>query len=326
MFFVSETCLLKDALRCLKQLSLYLQSQEANILTAAQHIGDTVTKLQALKEIKLPEIDDEHELNASVENDGSSDGPCTDEDNKPSVCDGAKVANNNSDGNAEPEQGVKNEKGNITTLSKFWLSFENDHRFKGVEIIRKDADVSNFEKLRGQFLQSLCDNLLQRFPTSEFLEAASSLDVSVWPKNPLERALFGEKHVATLCKSFGIASAEAADVILEFAMFKKSDGVVQGSKLKHLIAVLKVLPISSADCERGFSQMNLYHTSGRNRLAVSSVNDMLMIGINGPPLTAWNAEKYVVSWLKMGRHGALDKPTGLAKKVEVVSHCSKLFA
>jgi len=79
------------------------------------------------------------------------------------------------------------------------------------------------------------------------------------------------------------------------------------------------------DCESGFSQMNLYHTSGRNRLLVTSVNDMLMVGINGPPLRAWNADKYVITWLKSGRHHALDKATGLPKKVEAANHCSMLF-
>lgn len=42
------------------------------------------------------------------------------------------------------------------------------------------------------------------------------------------------------------------------------------------VELLKVFPVSSADCERGFSQMNLHHTSGRNMLHVSSVNDLLM--------------------------------------------------
>ena len=55
--------------------------------------------------------------------------------------------------------------------------------------------------------------------------------------------------------------------------------------------------------------MNLYHTSGRgrNRLLITSVGDLLMIGINGPPLTKWNAQMYVISWLKSGKQGALDK-------------------
>ena len=98
----------------------------------------------------------------------------------------------------------------------------------------------------------------------------------------LERALFREKHVANLCKQFGIGSAQAADTVHEYAVYKKSDGTSIGLNLHYLISVLKVLPISSADCERGFSQMNLFHTSGRNRLSVTPVTDLLMIGINVP--------------------------------------------
>ena len=56
---------------------------------------------------------------------------------------------------------------------------------------------------------------------------------------------------------------------------------------------------------------------------------MLRIGVNSPPLTTGNAEKYVITWLKSGKHGALeglDKAAGLPKKVETASHSSKLFA
>jgi hypothetical protein len=41
----------------------------------------------------------------------------------------------------------------------------------------------------------------------------------------------GEKHVASLCKKFGICSNEAADTVLEYAMYKKSDGTAVGHKL-----------------------------------------------------------------------------------------------
>src|SRR5688572_14864645 len=122
-----------------------------------------------------------------------------------------------------------------------------------------------------------------------------------------------------------MCNSDAADVLLEYSMLKKSDGLMLRQKLQPHITLLEVLPVSSAECERGFSQMNLCHTSGRNRLPVSLVNDLLMIGINGPPLTAWNVEKYVISCLKAGRHGALDKATGLPKKKEITKHSPKLF-
>ena len=72
--------------------------------------------------------------------------------------------------------------------------------------------------------------------------------------------------------------------------------------------------------------MNLYHTSGRNRLLITSVGDLLMIGINGPPLTEWNAQKYVISWLQENMVHWTKPCTGLPKKVAINSHSSKLFA
>jgi len=82
------------------------------------------------------------------------------------------------------------------------------------------------------------------------------------------------------------------------------------TKLRNCVQILQVLPKSSAACERGFSQMNRPHTAVRNRLAVTTLSDLLMISING--LRDWNVDKYkyVLSWLKTRRHGALDKLTG----------------
>jgi len=56
--------------------------------------------------------------------------------------------------------------------------------------------------------------------------------------------------------------------------------------------------------------MNLPHAAVRNRLAVTTLSDLLTISINGLGLRVWNVDKYVLSWLKTGRHGALNKPTG----------------
>ena len=95
--------------------------------------------------------------------------------------------------------------------------------------------------------------------------------------------------------------------------------------MKRLITLLEVLPISSAECERGFSQMNLYHTAPRNRLLTDSISDLMMVGINGPPLRHWNATKYVVSWLQSVKHGALDPPHRKASKQSTVQKKHNLF-
>ena len=89
--------------------------------------------------------------------------------------------------------------------------------------------------------------------------------------------------------------------------------------------MLEVLPISSTECERGFSQMNLYHTAPRNRLLADSVSDLMMVEINGSPLRHWNATKYVVSWLQSAKHGALDPAHRKASNQSVVQKEHHLF-
>ena len=130
--------------------------------------------------------------------------------------------------------------------------------------------------------------------------------------------------MASLCKQFAITGKEAAKIVLDFSMHKQ--GKAMTARLSDFIQNLKVLPVSSAACERGFSQMNLHHTAVRNRLAINAISNLLMISINGLCLRDWNAKKYVLSWLRAGRHGALDKPTGKPVKTREVNKAAKLFS
>ena len=57
-----------------------------------------------------------------------------------------------------------------------------------------------------------------------------------------------------------------------------------------------------------------------------TVSDLLMISNNGPPLRDFAVRKYVVSWLKSGRHDALDKATGIPAEVQRISKNAKLFS
>ena len=82
-------------------------------------------------------------------------------------------------------------------MSEFW---DNFGLYKGVNVERSEAYAENVDRLSGQFLQSLCNNLKQRFPSSDLLEASACLNKSSWPTDALKRALFGEKHVANLCR------------------------------------------------------------------------------------------------------------------------------
>jgi len=49
------------------------------------------------------------------------------------------------------------------------------------------------------------------------------------------------------------------------------------TKLRNCVQILEVLPVSSAACERRLSQMNRPQTAVRNRLAVTTLRDVLII-------------------------------------------------
>jgi len=192
--------------------------------------------------------------------------------------------------------------------------------------IKNGSDDEQFSSIRRQFFQSLVDNLEQRFAQVSFMQDASCLNLKTWPKEPLEKALYGDKSVADWCKQSQFGGDESAAIIIDYGLCKQSIGTVVESQLQKLTSLLMMLPVSAADSERGFSQMNLFHTSGRNRLMVHNGSNLMMVGINGPPLAYWNAEIYVISWLQSGRHGALDKATSLPRKQQTLEHRSKLLS
>jgi hypothetical protein len=141
-FVIAEASMLKDALRSLKQLSLYMQGDYASVLDAHLHVSATKLQLLSLKE-----------------------------------------------GN-----------GQSLSLGKFVCSFQDSGTFKGVTIKKNDIDEAEFVKLRNQFFQALHDNISARFPANGMMLDASVLVQALWPEDPLKRALYGEREVASLCR------------------------------------------------------------------------------------------------------------------------------
>ncbi|KAK0134200.1 E3 SUMO-protein ligase KIAA1586 [Merluccius polli] len=109
-----------------------------------------------------------------------------------------------------------------------------------------------------------------------------------WPQE--EDELFGEKEVEALCQQFSIH--DPRQVIRAFREFRESYG-----ELKGLLAAINTVPISSAECERGFSQMNLICSANRASLLPSTISTLLFLCLVGPPLTRFNPIPYVKSFV-----------------------------
>ena len=75
------------------------------------------------------------------------------------------------------------------------------------------------------------------------------------------------------------------------------DGEKNPPDIAPLQLAINTIPVSTAVCERDFSQMNLICTDIRLNLTTDNISNLLFININGPPTEMWNPVQYVKSWL-----------------------------
>lgn len=82
--------------------------------------------------------------------------------------------------------------------------------------------------------------------------------------------------------------------------------------ITKLQSILNTLPVSSADCERGFSTINAICTDLRNSLTVIHISNLMFISLVGPPVSEFCPKPYVKLWLR-GHHAANDARTRVVK-------------
>jgi len=126
--------------------------------------------------------------------------------------------------------------------------------------------------------------------------------------NPWPSALsaeYGELQLKQACMKFRVPYC--GQLKQEYRDLKDAkDTSVIGPELQNLVNAVHTLPVSTAECERGFSQMNLICTPTRSLLSVEHMSALMFINISGPPLAEWFPLAYVRSWLSKGRHAATD--------------------
>ncbi len=116
------------------------------------------------------------------------------------------------------------------------------------------------------------------------------------------------------CQRFNIANPHA--VIWAYRKYRDSDGKDTPDELMELHAAINSIPIASAECECGFSQMNLICTPNRASLLTSTISSLLFLNLVGPPLTKFNPVPYVRLWLAKGHRAATDTRSKTRKKEE----------
>jgi len=73
----------------------------------------------------------------------------------------------------------------------------------------------------------------------------------------------------------------------KFCDFKDSGGRQVTQKLKPLFRTLSTIPCFTAECETGFSCMNVIMNDLRSAVLIDHVSSLLFINIYGPPVYQW---------------------------------------
>ena len=72
--------------------------------------------------------------------------------------------------------------------------------------------------------------------------------------------------------------------------------------IKALSTRALLLPVATADCERGFSCTNRIATPFRNRLKTENIDKLIRISAEGPEVDKSDFDKALMKWTALGPH------------------------
>ncbi|XP_060842821.1 E3 SUMO-protein ligase KIAA1586-like [Rhopalosiphum padi] len=181
---------------------------------------------------------------------------------------------------------------------------------KGVNITMTKSGGIN----RLQFLQNLVDRMRQRlFDDSKNKTMLEDIQVIDEVFKVAINDAKGEDEVKRVSRTLGFSKFES---VVDF----RSRNV-----FSSFMKALNILPTSTADCERGFSDMNLTITDLRTSLNIENVSDLMFISINGPSIADFNPRPYIKIWLRDHR-SAVSTPRGKERKeIDDENKMQKLF-
>ena len=168
--------------------------------------------------------------------------------------------------------------------------------FRGITLAKNKKLLTINHK---QFFTSLVNNMQARLFTTQSSHVSSDhtksstckqqyedlmrqfgvLDETTWPSEIPPG--FGEDEVTELCTRFSLPRVLTVNAFRDYV---DDGGRRMPADLNPLVNCTRIIPCSTAECERGFSHMNIIVSDTRSKLLVSHVSSLMFIKLHGPPL------------------------------------------
>ena len=201
-------------------------------------------------------------------------------------------------------------------LRRFVNTYGDADTYYEFEIKRSHRD-DRLKEVVSEFSRLLVDSLTARFPKLDLWDAMAVFDPVTFPASPKAKASFGADRLAILLEHFGnkrgpnTPPISTDDAKKEWSVFKnllfakaerlastddsvpvtaaslaadmlKSQAIFdEFPNMTKLMAISRVLPTTSVECERGFSMQNLIKTRMRCSLSVDTLDELIRISVNG---------------------------------------------
>ncbi|XP_029008641.1 zinc finger protein 862 [Betta splendens] len=207
---------------------------------------------------------------------------------------------------------------------EYLQEFEENFResFNGVALKNLRVAESKFQSIREKICNRSRGILSQRLDlqSRSFAKACKVLDLSTWPHTQEDLQAYGEEDIQLILnhlESVPFAGQEGSQarsrLVVEWKDLKADYCSMNGFKevishicrykqrfplLNRIAQVVRVLPSSTACCDKGRGSLQKMCKNSRSRLTLEQMNDLLTLSVNGPPIANFDGKRALDSWFE----------------------------
>ncbi|XP_043826327.1 PR domain-containing protein 11 isoform X3 [Dromiciops gliroides] len=211
---------------------------------------------------------------------------------------------------------------------EYLQEFEENFResFNGVAVKNLRVAEAKFQSIREKICQKTQVILAQRFDSRSrtFVKACQVFDLAAWPRSTEELMSYGKEDLVQIFDHLEAIPSFSREIcregmdprgslLMEWRELKADYYTKNGFKdlishickykqrfplLNKIIQILKVLPTSTACCEKGRVALQRVRKNNRSRLTLEQLSDLLTIAVNGPPIANFDAKRALDSWFE----------------------------